>query len=100
MEKIDVKTMHDVIVIELKEGDRVLMGSKLFCGCCGNILGIVTTEFTLPCTMKTFNESVGNKTFGLSIFGLYHGTCQHTMFTFQKSFAFVGVDFYNKKSKS
>ncbi len=101
MEKIEIKKMHDVIVIELKKGDRVLMGSKLFCGCCGEILGIVKSEFTLPCTIKTFNESTGNQTFELSLMGLKHLNCGQTMFTcsFQKSFAFVGIEFYKQKSK-
>lgn len=99
MEKIEVKKMHDVIVVELKEGNNILFGSKLFCGCCGDILGVVKTPFTLPCSMKTFNECTGNQTFELSLFGLNHKSCGHTMFTFQKAFAFVGVDFYNKKSK-
>lgn len=96
-EKIAVDKMRDVIIVEKSSGNNIEKGSRFYCGCCGNVLGISKKKLTFPFSVNEFNEALKNKTFDSMIFGLYHKTCRHTMFGFKKAYGFISLENYNKE---
>jgi hypothetical protein len=91
MEKIEIKKSLDIVIVEKSKGFDILKGSKFYCGCCGNVLGEAKKKITLPISAETFQNSLKNKTFDIT-HGLHHRTCGHTMFTFNKIWAFITLD--------
>lgn len=94
MDKIQVKEMYDVIIVEKSDDTSIFKGSKLFCGCCGGMLATTTKKLTLPIKAGEFKASLENKTFSTSAFGFLHETCGHTMFPFKKEYAFTKLEDY------
>jgi hypothetical protein len=97
MEKITIDTMRDIIIVEKFNGNNVVLGSKFYCGCCGNVLGVSNKEMTFPFSGKTFEDSLENKTFTIERLGLSHKTCRHIMFSFKKGYKFIPLEVYVEK---
>ena len=96
MEKVTIDKMRDIIIIEKSKGDKVLVGSKFYCGCCGNVLGESKKQMKFPFSLKEFRDSLKNKSFDTMMFGLRHKTCGHTMFSFKKGYGFTSLETYLK----
>lgn len=94
MDKLVVDKMRDTIVIEKTKGNKVYVGSKFYCGCCGGILGVSKKRLIFPFTVNEFNAALKNKTFTSNLFGLHHKTCGHTMFSFKKGYDFIRLEAY------
>lgn len=86
--------MRDTIIVEKLKGNDVVIGSKFYCGCCGNILGESKNKITFPFSVETFKNSLKNKTFDITPLGLYHKTCRHTMFSLAKGYEFINLETY------
>ena len=101
MDKLVIDKMRDYIIVEKYDNNKILRGSKLFCGCCGNILGVTKKELKFPFSVSKFDKSVykKEKKFSISIIGLYHKTCGHSMFCFSKGYNFMGLDKYIENTK-
>jgi len=94
MEKVIIDKMRDTIIVEKTNGNDVLKGSKFYCGCCGNVLGVAKKKMTFPFSVDTFKTLLKNKTFDTMLFGLRHKTCGHTMFSFKKGYGFIRLETY------
>lgn len=94
MEKVIIDIMRDTIIIEKSNGNDILKGSKCYCGCCGDVLGVAKKKMTFPFSVETFKNSLKNKTFDTMIFGLRHKTCGHTMFGSKKGYGFTRLETY------
>lgn len=97
MENVTIDKMRDTIIVEMSNGNDILKGSKLFCGCCGNSLGELSKKLTFPFNSTTLNKAVKNKTYDIMLFGLRHKTCGHLMFSFKKEYGFMTLDNYLKE---
>ncbi len=97
MEKVTIDKMRDTIIVEKSNGNDILKGSKLFCGCCGNILGELSKKITFPFNSNDLNKVVKNKTYEIRLFGLRHKTCGHIMFGFRKEYGFITLKNYIKE---
>ena len=96
MEMLVIDKMRDIIIVEKSDGDKVLKGSKFYCGCCGNILGESKKQMKFPFSVVVFRSSLKNKSFNTMLFGLHHKTCGHTMFSFKKEYGFISLKTYIK----
>jgi len=96
MEKLTIDKMRGTIIVEKTEGNKILKGSKFYCGCCGNILGESKKQMKFPFSVETFKSSLKNKSFDTMLFGLHHKTCGHTMFSFRKGYGFTSLETYLK----
>ncbi len=94
MDRIVVDIMRDTIIVEKSNGNVVEKGSRFFCGCCGRTLGESKKKLVIPFSKKKFYESLKNKSFDMMLFGLYHKTCGHTMFSFKKGYGFIPMEVY------
>ena len=94
MEKLLIDKMRDTIIVEKLNGNNVVIGSKFYCGCCGNVLGEAKKKMKFPFSVETFKTSLKNKTFDTMLFGLHHKTCGHTMFGFKKGYSFTSLETY------
>jgi len=94
MEKLVIDKRRDYIIVEKYDGNKVIKGSKFFCGCCGNVLGESKKQLKFPFSVSDFNKSLKNKTFNSTVLGLYHKTCGHTMFGFKKGYDFIPLSIY------
>lgn len=99
MDKIKIKKLSDIIIIEKSKDDTILKDSKLYCGCCGNQLGILKSNITFPFQSHQLIKKLKDRSFKTSIFGLRHNTCKHTMFRFEMSFKFITLENYLKQNK-
>lgn len=97
IEKIVIDKMRDVIIVEKSNGNDILKGSKLFCGCCGKSLGELSKKITFPFSSVELNKLVKNKTYETMLFGLNHKVCGHTMFSFRKEYGFITLENYLKE---
>ncbi len=97
--KCIVHKMYDYIIVEKHKGDIIPVGSEMYCGCCGHILGVVKTQLTFPFNSHTLRASLKDKTYTESIFGLRHTTCGHSMFSFRKEWGFITLENWNKDQK-
>lgn len=94
MDNVKVEKMHDVIIIEKYKDNTLLKGSYLFCGCCGETLGFLTEDITFPFNHQELIQVLADTSFHVTILGLKHETCGHTMFSFCKGWGFMSVENY------
>ena len=99
MDNIKIDKLRDYIIVEQYDNvkEKVMKGSKFYCGCCGNILGVAKINMKFPFSVPYFKKNTKNKTFDCSVIGLYHKTCGHTMFSF-KGYNFIGLGNYLKET--
>lgn len=97
MEKIEVKKMVDLIIVERSEGNSILKDSKLFCGCCGKPLATAKKKLTLPFKSDVLHKGVKGKSYEISVLGMRHKTCGHTMFGFKQKYSFMRLADYLQK---
>lgn len=100
MDNIKVEKMMDVIVIEKYNGNTLLKGGHLFCGCCGESLAFLTSDITFPFNSKELMEVLADISFEITILGLRHKICEHTMFSFRKGWGFMSVENYYAEQKA
>lgn len=99
MNVIEIDKKRDYIIAEIDKNRFILKDTKLYCGCCGNIIGIAKNRIDLSKSQNIFTK-LKNKTFTIGILGLYHKTCGHTMFSFQRHYNFIDLTTYKKKSQN
>lgn len=92
---IKIDKLRDILIIEKSEGNVFLKGAKVYCGCCGKPIGEMKKKLTMPFKPHDFLDALKNKSVEWMIFGLFHKTCRHSMFTFQKYFDFITLENYN-----
>lgn len=92
--KIKIADQYDTIIVEKYNGDTILKGSRLFCGCCGGQMGVMKVDLDLPFKSDVFMKSVDKKSFDPAPFGLLHHSCGHSMFTFKSGWGFSKLDEY------
>lgn len=99
MEEIEVDKLRDIIIVEKSNGNDILKGSKLFCGCCGKPLGELKKKLTFPFNHDVLLGSIKNASCSIGAFGdgLTHKTCRHTMFSFRKEWGFITLENYLKQ---
>ena len=93
---IVIDKVRDIIIVEKSEANKVLKGSKFYCGCCGGVLGESRKHMLLPFTARVFTSLLKNKTFTATVIGLHHTTCRRTMFSFEKEYKFVTLKTYTE----
>lgn len=97
--KIPIKKMYDTIIIEKSDGNKILKGSHLFCGCCGGSMGTMKKEMTLPFQLNVFMKQVKDISFTVPpgpLFAIRH-TCKHNMFVFRGSVGFSKLEDHMKE---
>lgn len=96
---VKIDKPRDYVIVEKSNGNDILKGSKLFCGCCGKSLGELKKKLIFPFTTETLKASVKNKTFSNGIAGrLRHDLCRHTMFFCGKGWNFITLENYIKQT--
>lgn len=94
IDRIKIKKPKDLIIVDKCDSKYVFAGSKCFCGMCGNPIGVLTKRLKFPYTSGQFLEALKNRNVDSMVFGLRHRTCGHTMFSFNKSWTFIGKKEY------
>ena len=89
--------MFDVFVIEKWDGNTILKGSKIFCGCCGGSVGKLKRDLELPCDEKTFRESLIDRSYEKRLWGILHTKCNHTLFGFSSHIEFITQETYKQE---
>lgn len=96
IEKIHIDKIRDIIIIEKFKDNSIEKESKFYCGCCGDVLGISKKKLKFPFSVNEFYKALIEKTFDLTVLGLYHRICGHTMFSFKNQYNFISLENYNK----
>lgn len=100
IDKVVIDKMRDVIIIEKLKNDNIIeVGSKLFCGLCGDVLGECEKELQFPFMPSQFTSSLKNMSFYINNIGFHHKTCGHSMFCFTEEWSFVSIEKYNEAVK-
>ena len=92
--KIKIDKLRDILIVEKTDGDVFLKGSEIYCGCCGNPIGVMKKNLKMPFKPEMFLNSLKNKNVDWWILGLRHKACRHSMFPFQKYFDFIRLEDY------
>lgn len=101
MDKIIIDRLRDYVIVEKSDGNNILSGSKLFCGCCGNSLAEVQSEIVFPFESAELEKILKNKTFRKGFGGsIFHAACGHSMFFGNKKWRFITLENYNKQINS
>lgn len=99
--KIKIDKRRDYIIIEKSNGNDILKGSLLFCGCCGESIGESTKTITAPFRSDQVAKALKNKTISNAVMGgIVHEKCKHVMFSFSKNWAFMTIENYIANTKS
>ncbi len=99
--KIKIDKRRDYIIIEKSNGNDILKGSLLFCGCCGESIGESTKTIVAPFRSDQVVKALKDKTISYAVMGgIVHETCKHTMFSFSKNWDFITLKNYLRSSKS
>lgn len=96
METIKIDKLRDLLIVEKSDGNIILKGSNIYCGCCGNPIGEMKKNMTMPFKSWDFLDALKNKSVEWMKLGLTHKTCRHTMFPFSNHFTFIKLSDYNK----
>lgn len=99
MEKVEVKKMYDILIIEKYENPNILKGSNIFCGCCGEPIGKLKEDVKFPCRWDELKKELENCTLERLMIGFRHKTCGHTMFAFSRELGFTLLETYLEKQK-
>lgn len=67
MDNVIIDKSRDVIIIEKHDGDTILKGSYIFCGCCGESLGFLTEDITFPFDSKDLIRVLADKSFCVTV---------------------------------
>lgn len=98
IKKINIDVPRDLIIVENfdEKAMCILRDSRLFCGCCGELMGIAERDINLPCSFRSFSALVKDKSFRMA-FGMFHDECAHTMFSFTRDISFITANSYFKQ---
>ncbi len=80
--RIKLRKMQNVIWVENMAGGVIPPNSRMYCGCCGHMLGTVRNEMKFPFDSQQLIENTDDRTFQPTPFGLHHRTCGIIMFTY------------------
>jgi hypothetical protein len=99
VKKINIDVPRDIIIVEKfdREIGCIVKGSRLFCGCCGYIMGSCIIDVPFPVDSVYLSRCIGNKTFYINRFGMFHSVCRNILFPHGRTFSFIEVDRYFKE---
>lgn len=94
-QSIDIVRPKDILVVELMEHGQIIKGSKLFCGHCGNPVGVFNKGVRFPFTATMLGGFLKEKMYSQDLFGFVCKHCNNSMFGFdprtggEKTYDFV-----------
>lgn len=100
IKSIRIKERVDFIIIENGDGTDVKKGSRFFCGCCGQPVGIAKEAMKFPFDSMIFFDNLEDKSIARTFLGLYHMTCHHVLFTFKPAWRFIASTHYFREMRN
>lgn len=97
IKRIKVAQRAPVFIIEKREANDIPEGSRIYCGCCGHIVGTAKQKIRQPFILREFLQSIGTSEFVGRPSGVYHGLCGQRLVENNIPFKLVEMDDYLQK---
>ena len=94
MERIPIKKRQNIFVVEKYHNKCIQPQSRIYCGVCGEIIGININHLEFPFMFNTLKNNLKNPTVRESIMGIHHSTCGHTITGNSKELKFCTIEAY------
>lgn len=74
--KINITTRKDFVIVEKCNENTLFKGSHLYCGLCGESMGVLTEDIQFPFDSRKLTKVVADKTYITIDKGLLHSKCK------------------------
>lgn len=96
MDKIKVNKERDLLIIEKGDTKMIEANSNIYCGVCGNTVGITKYKVLVPFDSKQLVYSLYNCSLENRSIGFEHTNCNHTLFAFKNQIDLIPLSVYLK----